>query len=405
MLPKETLYQEYIVKGLTAREVGQKYGLSENQIKVLLRNYGIKRDLPSNYTGQKAPLTKEFLVEQYIILNKTMVQIMQEFSLSESKVRKSLIRYNIKKPWELKQRKGDPKLKTKEALEKMYFQDSFSIVQIAEILDLDPSNVTDMFRRRGIPINKTWRYQRVRRNDELRIIGNIIKRFKKKFLRSLDRIRNIRKGKPMSLESKIKSGLTHVAIASVKKRRTKPEQELAVLLKSFNVSFEEQCPMAFYDMDSESIEATFCVDFYVEKYKSSKFPIIIHMDGRFPHSRPIRKERDDLEDTLSLDFFYLAVKLPREKVSPEQLNKPLDEIEESLRTKFNTSRHIVIRIRDNEVTRENVGMLLAIAEKRVNPSILRFKGVFKEPMIQRKLEDIEVYDPYYDNGSSIYGDI
>lgn len=389
-----TLRKEYLCNNLTAKQIAGKYNLTEVQIKGLLHRNGIKRGLPDKFTGQKEPHTKEFLIEQFINLNKTHRQIMAEFNLSSSKVIKSLRKYGIKKPLELRRKKVDLHLVTKKALEKMYFQEELSIVQIGERLGVDYGIVIAYFKRLGIPRSKEARYARVRRQDELRSIRKICKRNTKKIEKCMKRVRKIRHGKPMSSQSKLKSGLAQVINASLNSKRTLPELRLASILKDLNISFEEQCPVAIYDMDNGKLMATFCLDFYISQYKFLEVPIVIHVDGRYAHSFKNHKSRDEFQDSLLADGNYLTIKLPRKKIQFEELNQPIENIKEFLATRFYTSDHLIIRLRDNEVTKENVEILLAKAEKAPMPILLHFKKESSDTLKQFEAKDIEMLNPF-----------
>lgn len=95
-IEKSVLVQDYCEKNLTCLEISKKYNIGTTTVKRLIKRYEIpvnnsKRSIKSSI------LTKSFLEEHYIILNKTCKEISSETGLASSTIGKALSKYGIEK--------------------------------------------------------------------------------------------------------------------------------------------------------------------------------------------------------------------------------------------------------------------------------------------------------------------
>lgn len=99
-LTKENL-QENINNGLVYKELEQIYGIKENAIRKYIKRLGIIRPNKIQKNGFKE-LTKENLIEEYIINNKRFEELKEIFGFSDKVFSKKIKEWNIVKDNELK---------------------------------------------------------------------------------------------------------------------------------------------------------------------------------------------------------------------------------------------------------------------------------------------------------------
>ena len=106
-MTKIELKKQFLILNKTRKQISKEFGLSLNQIQYLLTKYNLHKDLNRSKkvknTKQRAShistklLDKDWLYNEYIIKNKTRIQIANELKVSESLIKKKLICFNIKK--------------------------------------------------------------------------------------------------------------------------------------------------------------------------------------------------------------------------------------------------------------------------------------------------------------------
>lgn len=97
LLSKELLYKYYVEDFLPVNQILEIFNICQSTLFSNLRHYNIKlRHKIVNKNASKV-LTKEFLEEQFINLNKSGMEIAKEFCISKSDVYRFLDLYDIKK--------------------------------------------------------------------------------------------------------------------------------------------------------------------------------------------------------------------------------------------------------------------------------------------------------------------
>jgi hypothetical protein len=77
VLNKEKLYQEYCINGLTDKAIGLKYGCDKTNIQKLRKKYNIDTIV---YAERRRKISKEKLIQEYIVNKKSMPQIAIEYN-------------------------------------------------------------------------------------------------------------------------------------------------------------------------------------------------------------------------------------------------------------------------------------------------------------------------------------
>lgn len=117
---KEDLYELYITKNMSAKDVALRYNTSVSVVRTKLNFFNIKREF-------KVQCTEEDLYELYIEKNFTIKQVSKIVGVSDSVISKKLKEYGIRKDtkWD--------KI-SKEELENLYLRENLFIEEIAERL-------------------------------------------------------------------------------------------------------------------------------------------------------------------------------------------------------------------------------------------------------------------------------
>jgi len=266
----------------------------------------------------KEPLNKEFLEQHYLTLNKSVRQIMTEFNLSASKIIKALKRYGFQKPAELKYKKGNPELKTKEALEQMYNIDKLSITQIAEKFKCTPGSVTKLFKSRGIPIQKNLKYERRRDFIKLRSARKKLKKDAIELSKETNRQR-FRTGAPMSPEAKSKSRIKAIERGVKNQNRTPVELKTSEILRKLNAKFQEQLGILLY-------QGNICTEGYIVDFLilNDKQPIVLEVDSDYHHNISKIVEKDKIENQTLITLGFKVIRLNSEYVSEKQITECLN---------------------------------------------------------------------------------
>lgn len=109
VIDKKELEQKLLVELKSKNQVAKELGVSTSVITRLVKTYGIKelsaqekKEMLSRASGtKKYSCDKEFLYNKFIIQNKTISEIAIETGMSEGNVKRLLKKYDIKKPREL----------------------------------------------------------------------------------------------------------------------------------------------------------------------------------------------------------------------------------------------------------------------------------------------------------------
>lgn len=96
-IEKSVLISEYCDKNLTCQQIAKIYNIGTTTVKRLLKKYNIKPNTSKRNIKSKTILTEDFLVQKYIIENKTIKEISKEINISRLTISRALNRYNIPK--------------------------------------------------------------------------------------------------------------------------------------------------------------------------------------------------------------------------------------------------------------------------------------------------------------------
>jgi hypothetical protein len=93
------LYEEYIVKAKTIRNIAKETGLTKKQIQGSIKKFNIqtRREKPSKQLKYQNILTKDFLYEKYIIEAKSINEIEEETGINSGQISKFISIHNIPK--------------------------------------------------------------------------------------------------------------------------------------------------------------------------------------------------------------------------------------------------------------------------------------------------------------------
>ena len=140
-LPKEKLYELYIIKNMSQKEIAKLYNTNFGVINNLCKKYSLG-NLKSKNTYSF--LTKEFLTEQYINQNKSIIKISKEYKAPTSVISNKIKRYNLAKLT------NEQKIK-KEELENLYIHKHLSITKIAKQLGSTSFIISNLLTKYNIP--------------------------------------------------------------------------------------------------------------------------------------------------------------------------------------------------------------------------------------------------------------
>lgn len=285
----------------------------------------------TNLSNTNQPLTADLLKEYYINQNLSASRIGEIFNMTTCQVYKRVQKWKIHKPSELKLKKGNAELKTKESLEKLYSVDNLSITQIGEKLGMTTGAVTSLFKRRGIPISKELRYLRTRRNDELRLKNLREKREAKIEEKKRNRKRNRKSGYHLSDTTKMRIRTAAVIRMSKSQKRTEAEIKMKKILEELGLGklLKEQEPLIIVG-ENNQFEGAFLVDFLIKQCSKYLLPVVIQTDSRYHHNLPEIKAKDEKENKVLLRNGYIVLRFWDDEVEKGNVQTSLEMAEGSL---------------------------------------------------------------------------
>lgn len=155
ILTREFLYEEYIAKNKSAKQIAAETGRAGNTIRQRLANFGIRKQIAGRKhyrTKHWDTLTKEFLEEEYLKKEKTIKSIAKMIHAGEKIIHQALERHGIaKRP--LKRRRGRRKYHwiSKDLLHEKYTVEKKSTYAIADELRVEVDVIQRRLRKFGIP--------------------------------------------------------------------------------------------------------------------------------------------------------------------------------------------------------------------------------------------------------------
>jgi predicted transcriptional regulator len=144
VLTEEFLRREYVERGRSASQIGERIGASEQSVLRYLHRHGIEvRPVARSSDGL---LTPEYLHEQYVVQGRSLGDIGREHEVSGETVRKWLERYGIER-----RRPAAASSISRELLERRYVDEQRSIASIAEEFGVSPTTIAKHLDRWGVP--------------------------------------------------------------------------------------------------------------------------------------------------------------------------------------------------------------------------------------------------------------
>ena len=128
---KDTLERLYCEQGLTEREIGERFGVTQTGIGNWVRKFGLDRDKPWR--------DKERLRNQFVELDKTREEIADEWDCSHENICRWINRHGLVKKW-----------KQEDWLREKYYGEGLSMREMAELQDTSSSNIRRWMERHGI---------------------------------------------------------------------------------------------------------------------------------------------------------------------------------------------------------------------------------------------------------------
>jgi len=280
----------------------------------------------------------DVLFEELIIKNKNLEQTALALRVSTTEIIKAA--------------------ETKGFLEWMY--EAMSIIQISEKLETTYKEIVELFKKFGIPISREKRYARVRKNFELRTINKSRKQFNKKITKELSRKRCVRKRGPQSKVLKTSNMIRAIFRISRESKRTQAELKARAILKDLGLTklVKEQEPIIVLN-EELVVVGGYCVDFFIKRSGKRKHIIVLEIDSRHHHNLPKIIKKDMKEDH-DLPFY---------------------------------NRYVLVRMWDDEITKENMERLLSEAKKIEIPCVIRFRyprNQIKRPSKEFLLSEKEI---------------
>lgn len=153
-IPREELYQYFIVEDHNLEECGKKFGFTRNQIRIIFKHLNIKK-------VQEIKITKEDLNEYYIVQNHTLDETCKYFNAVKSCICSKLKKYGIFKPVEIR-KKSDQKVKIKkeDAID-LYINKNFTLQETALKLGCSERVLRRRLSEYGIKKDGQKRYENV----------------------------------------------------------------------------------------------------------------------------------------------------------------------------------------------------------------------------------------------------
>lgn len=146
---KDWLYEEYVIKDRSTKEIANEYGCKQNTIQQWLLKHGIKKPITKhNITPKHQYQTYEYLYENHIVLGKSVPELARENNVSDDTIRHNLKKHNIKI-----QKVNQHLFRTEEEIADiidLYCNEQLSALQIAKLYNTSHSVIIRTLKERGI---------------------------------------------------------------------------------------------------------------------------------------------------------------------------------------------------------------------------------------------------------------
>ena len=145
---KEWLYEEYVVKDKSTKDIAEECGCQQSTVQQYLSKFKIKKEKVARSRDYKNCYQQyEYLYREHIVNRKSMTQIAKENGVSADTIRENLLRLGIE-IWHSKQKiKLEPH---KEEIIRLYCEEHKSANQISEIYNCSHRAVVRLLRAAGI---------------------------------------------------------------------------------------------------------------------------------------------------------------------------------------------------------------------------------------------------------------
>lgn len=146
---KDWLYNEYVTKDRSTREIADEFGCKQNTIQCWLKKHGIKKTIVKR-VRMNAPryFDKEYLYKQHIINHKSLTEIARDEGVSEDTIRyhaeqNGIQTWRTRTPITLRDDKLD-------IIKNLYLDCCLSTVDIAKIFQTTSSNVRVFLKKHNV---------------------------------------------------------------------------------------------------------------------------------------------------------------------------------------------------------------------------------------------------------------
>lgn len=153
-ISKEELEKLYIQDGMTMKEIGKLYGITDSTVLYKMRRYNIPSRSKSE--SHRSLIPKKELERLYITENKTIREIVDFFGFSKDTIISRMREYGIQS------RIGSPpkiNVTTKEKLEKLYIIEKKTTVEIGKMFGVSSGIVCLRLKEYGIPMRPRNEHQ------------------------------------------------------------------------------------------------------------------------------------------------------------------------------------------------------------------------------------------------------
>jgi len=164
-LTRELLWELYIEKGLTAQEIAQRFGLTEDQVRYLLQKHGIRKGMQRRalewwarrHKGRVPYRDPTWLERRYVLEGKSIEEIAEEAGVTKMTVYLWLKRYGLLRAREERRKLVAQKLTGREPvwqdpawLRKRYVDQRKSVREIAAEAGVEEDTIRRWLKRHNI---------------------------------------------------------------------------------------------------------------------------------------------------------------------------------------------------------------------------------------------------------------
>lgn len=166
-MDKEWLYNEYIVKQRSTKNIAEEYGCKRNTIQCWLAKHKIKREgvVPKEIVAKHPYQDKNYLYKQHIILRKTLQEIANENGVDYDTIRYFMLRHGIEY-WTPQPRHKYSK-EEEATICDLYINQKISANELSKRYQTDHNTILRIVERNGYPTRSMQEAQLLTSNDNI----------------------------------------------------------------------------------------------------------------------------------------------------------------------------------------------------------------------------------------------